>query len=280
MRVAVTGATGFIGSAFAAALARAGHAGVTFDLRKAVPGRFDDVDAVVHLAAIAHRRGVREADLERVNVELAAQVGRAAAAAGSRLIFVSSVKVHGEETAAPLREDSPLAPLDAYGRSKVRAEEALRAVPGLRLTVIRPPLVYGAGVKANFLALMKGVANGLPLPFACVRNRRSLLFVGNLADALIRCLAKPQSEGRTYLLTDGAAVSTPELCRALGDALGRRARLWPMPLSLLQLAPPLGRLIRSLEVDDSAIRGELDWRPPFAFEEGLRTTAQWYRTTQ
>lgn len=262
MKIAVTGASGFIGTALCETLDAAGHEPI-LDLR-----RIEGSNAVVHLAAIAHRSASRQA-LQDVNVTLAARVGRAAAAAGAHLVFLSSVKVHGEQTASPLSETSPLAPRDAYAESKVRAEDALRAIPGLGLTVLRCPLVYGPGVKANFLALMKAIARGIPLPLASVVNRRSLVYVGNLTDAILKCL---NSSG-TYLVSDGAAVSTPALCRAIGDALGKPARLFRFPPALL----PMARLTRSLEVDDSAIRRELGWRPPFTLEEGLRATAEWYR---
>jgi nucleoside-diphosphate-sugar epimerase len=222
---------------------------------------------VVHLAAIAHRSASTE-ELERVNVALARQAGEQAAALGAGLVFVSSVKVHGETSRTPFSEASPLAPRDAYGRSKARAEEVLRAIPGLRLAVLRPPLVYGPGVKANFLALMGALARGIPLPLAAVRNRRSLLYVGNLADAIARCLGR---QG-TFLVSDGESRSTPQLCRELGAALGRPARLFSFPPTLLP-----AKLAGSLEVDDSAIREALDWRAPHAMAEGLSATARWYR---
>ena len=194
-------------------------------------------------------------------------MGQAAAAGGASLVFLSSVKVHGERSAAAFREDSPLAPEDLYAESKARAEEALRAVPELRLAVLRPPLVYGPGVKANFLALVKALARGVPLPLASVQNRRSLIYAGNLADAITACL---QHEG-TFLVSDGAALSTPALCREIGRALERPARLFPFPPALLP-----ARLTSSLEVDDSAMRRALGWSPPFTREEGLRATAQWF----
>ena len=260
MRIALTGASGFIGRTLMTALRAAGHEPVP-DLRSA--------QALVHLAAIAHRRGVAEAELRRVNVGLALDAGRSAAAAGVPMVFMSTVKVHGEQSQAPLRENSPFAPGDAYARSKVEAEEALRSIEGLRLTVLRPPLVYGPAVKANFLALMRAVARGLPLPLAGIENRRSLIYVGNLCDAILACLDAP---GKTYLLSDGAPVSTPQLCVALGQALGRPARLFRFPRALIP-----GPLKSCLEVDASALRTGLGWKPPFSFEEGLRLTAAWYR---
>jgi nucleoside-diphosphate-sugar epimerase len=231
------------------------------------------VDAVVHLAGLAHRRGASADELQRANVALTERVGAAAAAAGVRMVFVSSIKVHGEEAALPLRESAALAPGDDYARSKARAEEALRAIAGLQLTVLRPPLVYGPGVRANFLALMRAIARGWPLPLAGISNRRSFVYVGNLCDAITHILQSAPAAGRTFFVTDGAALSTPALCRALGVALRRPARLFAFPPGLL----PIKALTRSLEADDSAIRRELGWRPPFSLEEGLQATADWYQ---
>ena len=264
MNVAVTGASGFIGSALCPVLAEAGH-----DVHPIGRNALHQVNAqaVIHLAAIAHRRASAE-ELQRVNVDLAVEVGRAAAAAGARMVFLSSLKVHGEESEAPLHEASPFAPRDAYARSKARAEEALRAIPALRLTVLRPPLVYGPGVKANFLALLKAVARGVPLPLAGVANRRSVIYVGNLAHAIARCI---EGEGRTYVVSDGVALSSAELCSQLGEALGRPARLFGFPTVFLP-----AKLRQSLVADDGAIRRELGWTPPYSLQEGLRATARWY----
>lgn len=268
MRVAVTGATGFVGRTLSPALRDSAHDVIPLDVRDpANVKRCGEVDAVVHLAAIAHRRA-NPHDIRRVNVELARQVGEAAAAGGARMVFLSSVKVHGESTTAPLRETCAFAPGDVYGESKAQAEEALRRVPGLRLAVLRPPLVYGPGVKANFLAMMSAIARGLPLPLASIRNRRSLIYVGNLVDAVIACLAQEGS----FLVSDGPPLSTPDLCREIGRALGRPARLFPFPPALLP-----HKLAGSLEMDDSAIRATLGWRSPFSPEEGLRATARWYQ---
>lgn len=287
MRIVLTGASGFIGQTLHPALRARGHEVVALD-RAATgdlagyegwPVHLAGADAVVHLAALAHTQGVDEARLRAVNVDAAAALGRAATAAGARMLLMSSVKVLGEETPGPpFDEASRPAPQDAYGRAKAAAEAALRAVPGLALTVLRPPLVYGPGVKANFLALMRAVARGWPLPLASIDNRRSLVYVGNLADAVLRCLESPLAVGKSYGVTDGAPLSTPALCRALGAALGRPARLFPCPPALLERLPPAGSLTRSLVLDDSAIRGELGWAPPHTFEDGLRLTAGWFRS--
>lgn len=274
MKVAVTGASGFVGRWLCTALAASGHEVRATSLR--MPGEgleLAGAGAVVHLAALAHRRAASPARLRQANVELTRSVGAAAAAAGARMVFVSTVKVHGEETSRPLTESSPLAPADDYARSKAQAEAALRSIPRLQYVVLRPPLVYGPHVKANFLALMRAIARGIPLPLASIQNRRSLVYVGNLADAIVRCLADPRAVGRTYLVSDGAALSTPALCRAIGAALGRPARLFPFPTRFVP--GPLGR---SLELDDRALRTELGWRAPFSVEEALRATADWYRS--
>ncbi len=286
MRVVVTGTSGFVGRALCALLAARGHDVAALD--RAATGdlvRFADwpralsgADAVVHLAALAHAAGVSGERLRAVNVDAAVSLGNAAARAGTRMIFMSSIKVHGEETpGAPFAESSPFAPRDAYGKAKAAAETALQSIPGLDLAVLRPPLVYGPGVRANFLALMRAIAAGLPLPFAGIANRRSLVYVENLADAIARVLECADCAGKAWLVSDGAPVSTPELCRALGRALGRPARLFSLPRALLEAAPPMRKLTRSLEVSDRAIRESLGWAPPFSFEEGIRRTARWFR---
>lgn len=257
MRVYVSGASGFIGSFVTRALRDAGH-----DVLAGVSG----ADAVVHLAAIAHRRAT-VSELEQVNVHLAERTAKSAAAEGASFVYISSVKVHGETSEVPLRETSPIEPADPYAASKARAEEALRGMPGLPLAILRPPLVYGPGVKANFLGLMRAVARGWPLPLADLGNRRSLIYVGNLADAVIRCLGV---QG-TFLVSDGTVVSTTELCREIGDALRRPARLFQLPVALLPR-----KVAGSLEIDDSAIRRTLHWEPPFTREQGLKATANWY----
>jgi nucleoside-diphosphate-sugar epimerase len=286
MRIVLTGASGFIGTALVPALRGRGHQVVALD--RAATGdlagftgwsaHLAGSDAVVHLAALAHSRPVDEAQLRAVNVDATLALGRAAAAAGVKMLQMSSVKVLGEETPQrPFDESSPPAPQDAYGRAKAAAEAALREVPGLALTLLRPPLVYGPGVKANFLALLRAVARGWPLPLASIENRRSFVYAGNLADAVVRCLELPLAAGKTYGVTDGAPLSTPALCRALGTALGRPVRLFSFPPALLELAPPAKKLTRSLVVDDGALRRELGWSPPHRFEDGLRLTAEWFR---
>lgn len=273
-RIVVTGASGFIGRNLCPLLRERGHEVVELDRASLADPtlRTAGAHAVVHLAAIAHARGVDATELHKVNVDASVALGRAAAAAGARMLFMSSVKVHGETTPGGVFDEaSPLAPQDGYARAKADAEAGLRAIPGLALTVLRPPLVYGPGVKANFLSLTRAIARGWPLPLAGIENRRSLLYVGNLADAVVRALGA--APGKTFLVSDGAAVSTTELCERIAAALGKRARLFGLPGILLEIAPPA--LTHSLVVDDRAIRRELGWSPPHSFDEGLRRTAKW-----
>jgi nucleoside-diphosphate-sugar epimerase len=268
MRVAVTGSSGFVGSALETMLIARGH-----DMRKAGRGSaaFNEVlsgcDAIIHLANIAHARG-NPALLWEVNVAGSRRVAEAAAAQGvRRMIYLSSIKAQSAE------------PGDRYGAAKLAAEKAVFEVArltGLEVIVLRPPLVYGPRVRANFLALMAAIARGWPLPFARIANRRSILYVYNLADAILSCIETPRIAGKSYVVADGEPVSTSALCRALGEALGRPARLFPFPPALLEVFPPLRSLTQSLVADDSAIRKEVGWRPPFSFEQALRATAQWY----
>ncbi len=181
-------------------------------------------------------------------------------------------------------------PEDAYAVSKLEAEEALKeALAGgqTKWTILRPPLVYGPGVQANFLRLMRTVARGMPLPLARIDNRRSLIYVGNLADAIKACLEAEAAAGRTWPVSDGEDLSTPELVRRLARALSTPARLVPVPVLLLRLAGALSgkaatvdRLVESLQVDATAIRVALPWTPPYSVDQGLQETVRWFRAAQ
>ena len=307
--VLVTGADGFVGSALCAALAAAGRS-----VRRAVrrldsppagavavgdigpdtdwSAALEAVDCVVHLAARTHV--LREtapdalAAYRRTNVAGTERLARAAAARGvRRLVFLSSVKVNGERTGGqPFTEDDAPRPEDGYGISKWEAEQALaRSTAGTRLqaVVLRPPLVYGPGVKGNFLRLLRLVARGVPLPLGAIDNRRSFIYLGNLVDAIVQSLDAPRAAGRIYLAADAEDLSTPGLVRALASALGVKPRLLPFPLAPLKLVATLAgrgaefaRVAGSLQVDSSRIRRELDWRPPYTLAQGLECTAQWY----
>jgi nucleoside-diphosphate-sugar epimerase len=262
--------------------------GLSTDWSEALAG----IDVVVHLAARVHVMDDTAENLfdayRKVNVDGTENLARQAAANGAtRLVFISTVKVHGEETDVPFTEVDPLAPKDPYGVSKQEAEEALRRVAAdtdLEVVIIRPPLVYGPGVKANFLRLLGAVQRGIPLPLACLNNRRSLIGLGNLVDAIAICSTHPQAAGNSYLVSDGEDVSTPELIRMIATAFGRPSRLFPVPLPLMRLAGTLtgkraavDRLAGSLTVDTSKIRRELCWQPPYTMAQELAETAEWFR---
>jgi nucleoside-diphosphate-sugar epimerase len=311
--VVVTGAGGFIGRHLVRALADAGYR-VTAVTRAATqpdrsaerdaavhcvphPGVAPDADwlralagadAVVHLAGLAHlavdTREMR-GRLRTVNVQSTERLATAAAGSGVRdFVFMSSIKAVADHSgAAPLAEDAIPLPEDCYGLAKLAAERRLRrlqvAAPAMRIVVLRPPLVYGPGVGANFAALLGLVGSGLPLPLAGVRNRRSLLYVGNLTAAVLRCLERRDVDSGTFHLSDGAPVSTPELVRAIAQAQGRRARLIGLPAGLLDLAAraagrreQAARLIGSLEVSNRRFCHAFDWQPPFTLAQGLRVT--------
>ncbi len=226
------------------------------------------------------------ADFRRVNVEGTRQLARQAAAAGvQRFVYVSSIKVNGESTAPgrPFRADDPPQPVDPYGISKHEAEQALReqaATAGMELVVIRPPLVYGPGVRANFRSMMTWLQRGIPLPLGAIDNRRSLVALDNLCDLIVTCVQHPAAAGRTFLAGDGEDVSTTELLQRLGRALGHPARLLPVPPGLLRTTLGLlgkgdiaQRLCSSLQVDISTARELLGWQPPISLDEGLLRAA-------
>lgn len=253
------------------------------------------VHAVVHLANRAHVIREDAADpvaaYRAVNVEGTCRLAEQAAAAGvKRLVYLSSVKVLGERTQTQVFSDASIpAPEDAYGQSKWAAEQALQEVAaktGLEIVVLRPPLVYGPGVGANFRRLMHWVALGIPLPVAAIDNRRSLIHVGNLASAIEVCLTHPVAGGRTFLVSDGKPASTAQLVSMLASVLEVPDRSWSLSPALLRLAGTalgirgtVARLVDSLEVDDAAIRRDLAWQPPFSMTEGLRETATAYRSS-
>ena len=251
------------------------------------------VDVVIHLAARVHvmRDDAHSSLIEfrRVNLEGTEHLARSAATkAVKRFVYVSSIKVNGEKTSKSRcysGQDLP-APQDSYGISKWEAEQALHRVAketGLEVTIVRPPLVYGARVKGNFIQMMNVIARGLPLPFASVCNHRDLIYVGNLVDALITCATHPNAAGQTYLVSDGESITTPDLIRNLAKTLGSRCLVFPFPVFVIRfLAKLLGksaaidRLTQSLRIDDSKIRRELDWQPPYTMGQGLKSTAEWY----
>ncbi|MCK9201478.1 MAG: SDR family oxidoreductase [Gallionella sp.] len=313
--VLVTGASGFVGQALCAELHRHRHGfQVRAALRKPHPdftgneqaivpaldehtdwsAALQEVEVVIHLAARVHVMKDTSTDplaeFRKVNVLGTENLARQAVRAGvMRLVYVSSIKVNGEETVGQqsyTEQDAP-SPQDPYGVSKWEAEQALQRVAqetGLEVVIVRPPLVYGPGVKGNFISLLAAVSKGVPLPLAGADNARSLVYVGNLVDALIACATHPAAAGQTYLVSDGAPVSTAALVEKIAGALGCRSRSFYFPPVLMRAAAALlgrsaqvDRLFGSLRINDEKIRRELGWVPPYTLEQGLRATAEWYR---
>jgi nucleoside-diphosphate-sugar epimerase len=306
VRILVTGATGFVGTAFVAAVVEQGRHSVRAVARHTSsafrPGveqvaadlaagtnwacALDGVEAVLHLAARVHVMRDAAADplaeFRRVNVEGTITLASQAAAAGvRRFVYLSSVKVHGES--GTYSEDDPPAPEDAYGVSKHEAEVGLRQIAAatkMESVIIRPPLVYGPGVRANFQQLMRAVALGVPLPLGAVHNLRSLIGVDNLVDFMLTCLEHPAAAGETFLVSDGEDLSTTDLVRRIARAMDRSARLVPVPASALMAAATLigrrdaaRRVLGTLRVDITKARRRLAWTPPVMVDEGLRRTA-------
>jgi nucleoside-diphosphate-sugar epimerase len=244
------------------------------------------VNAVVHCAARVHVIQDEATDplaaYRSVNVEGTLNLARQAAAAGvRRFVFVSSIKVNGEATQPghPFKADEAPAPSDPYGVSKLEAEQTLRALEaetGMEVVIVRPPLVYGPGVKANFASMMRWVERGVPLPLGAIHNARSMVALDNLVDLLMVCIKHPSAAGQTFLVSDGEDVSTTELLRRTAQAMGKKSLLVPVPAAVLELgAAFLGkravaqRLCGSLQVDIEKTRSLLNWTPPLTLDQGL-----------
>jgi len=304
-KVLVTGATGFIGRYLCAFLKEKGYyvrAAMRHQIRD-VPGvdeyiqvgdinestdwqqALTGVDTVIHLAARVHVMGDKEIDplnaFRQVNVLGTERLARMAAKAGvKRFIFISSVKVNGEVSQQPFTEKDILKPEDAYAISKREAEDSLASIAnttGLKTVILRPCLVYGMGVEANFKNLIKIVGLGIPLPFKGIRNRRSFIYMGNLVDAITLCITHPRAIGETFLISDGEDVPTPDLIKMIAAAMNRQVILFPLhPAILKSLATFLGhreameKLTGSLCIDSSKIRDLLGWKPLFTLQEGIK----------
>lgn len=313
-RIVVTGANGFVGHAVCRLALAAGHT-VTALVRRpggciegvrewvhdapdfeGVVGAWPDdlqADCVIHLAARVHVMHDKSSDpdaaFDATNVAGTLRVADAARMHGvRRFVFASSIKVVGEgDAGVPLAEDAVPDPQDAYGRSKLRAEQQLARLgeAGLEVVVVRPPLVYGPGVRANFLRMMDAVFRGAPLPLAAIPARRSVVYVDNLADALLHCAIDPRAAGECFHVADDDAPSVAGLLRMVGDALGKPARLFPVPAGALRALGRLtgrsavvDRLTGSLQLDTGRLRRVLNWHPPYTTRQGLEATAAWYRS--
>lgn len=308
--ILITGASGFVGGALCRDLLRdpsrivtevsrgsrlyasaRHHAIRRLDQSTDWRGAFEAVKVVIHCAARVHVMRDDPAwalsEFRRVNVAGTEMLVKAAAQAGvKRFIFLSSVKAQGEHSlpGQPFRETDSPAPADPYGLSKLEAEAAVRSVAsaeGMEFVIIRSPLVYGPGVKANFLSMMKWLDRGVPLPLGAIYNRRSMIALENLVDLIVTCIDHPAAANQVFLVSDGEDLSTTELLQRMGQALGKPVRLLPFPVSLIKASAALvgkrevaQRLCGSLQVDISKTRDLLGWEPPVSVDEAVRRTAE------
>jgi nucleoside-diphosphate-sugar epimerase len=306
-RVLVTGASGFVGGVLCETLRASGYTvrAAVRTAEHAAPAGAEqvvigdlsttdwtaalrDVQLIVHAAARVHTPGTAAVAYEQTNAEGTRRLADAAARAGvQRLVYLSSVKVNGDGAERAYAATDEPKPGDAYARSKLRGEQYVLAAgaAGVSVGVVRPPLVYGPSVTANFLRLLSWADRGCPLPLASIDNRRSLVSVWNLCDLVRRLLDHGTARGRIWMVSDGEDLSTPQLIRELARALNRPARLFPMPPALLRWAgwllrrdTELARLCGSLTVDMTPTCLELGWRPPISLEDGIARTARWYRS--
>ena len=311
MKILVTGANGLVGGALCSVLdqtnvevVRAVRSSTTpWEVQVgALNERTDwsealgqNTDVVVHLAGQVPLTdgavGPPGDWYAEVNTLGTANLARRCAQHGvKRFIFVSTVKVLGEGKSEPYWDTDLALPADAYAVSKWEAEQMLRQISaetGMEVVVLRPPLVYGPGVKGNFQRLMQAIDKRRPLPLGAIQNQRSLIYLGNLIDAIRLCITHPNAAGKAFLVSDGDDVSTPELVRRIAASLGRRPFLLPVPVSWMRRAgrvlgkqAAVDRLLGSLCLDMSTLRDELGWTPPYTMQEGLKATALWYRITK
>ena len=254
---------------------------------------FEGIGVVIHCAARAHIMNDEVVDplaeYRRVNVSGSLNLAQQAADAGvKRFIYISSIKVNGESTSGsvPFTEKDTAEPLDPYGVSKYEAEEGLKKIAadtGMEVVIIRPPLVYGAGVKANFLNLLKLSNTGLPLPFGLVNNKRSMVYVENLVDFIVKCIDHPAAVNQTFLVSDNHDLSLSALLNLIRTSMNKPARLIPVPEFLFKLAglifrkqDVVDRLVGDLQVDSSKARSLLDWKPPYSVEQGIQSTVDYF----
>ncbi len=311
-RILVTGANGFVGRRLSRTLVAEGHEVLgsvrrantliaapwlrwveTGDISEQSDWRsaLENVSAVVHLASRVHVMNDDSADplaeYRKVNVDATLSLAEQASVSGvKRFVFVSSVKVNGEgtELGRPYTAESPPAPVDPYGVSKLEAEQGLRELAAssrMEVVIVRPPLVYGPGVKANFLKMMQVLAKGIPLPLGAVHNRRSLISLDNLVSVLTVCIGHPAAGNRVFLVADGEDLSTPDLMRRVGGALGKPARLFPFPAAVLKSGAGLlgksgaaDRLLGSLQIDIKRTCRVLEWSPPNSVDAEIEKTAR------
>lgn len=307
MNILLTGASGFVGRAATKYYATTTN-NLVFSVRQKAPEQgasffevgeinavtewtqaLKGIECVIHLAARAHVMDDDKADplaaYREVNTTGTLNLARQAADAGvKRFVFISSIKVNGESTthSPSFEETDVVSTRDPYGLSKAEAEEGLWLIAtetGMEVVIIRPPLIYGPGVKANFLNLMKLAATGWPLPFGAIKNKRSMIYIGNLVDYIARCVDHPAAANQVFLISDGRDLSLSELLTQLRHAMGKSARLFSVPVFLFHLAGKvlskqglIERLVGDLQVDSSKANELLDWTPPYSVEQGIQAT--------
>ncbi|MEZ9365517.1 SDR family oxidoreductase [Vibrio sp. F13] len=310
MNILVTGSTGFVGSRVVELAKKRDWAVIPVVRKQIEPltnslvipsidastdwsGAFEGVDCVVHCAARVHQmneseRGALTAYRD-INTLGTLNLAKQAAVAGvKRFVFVSSIKVNGEfsEPNLPFEPNLKNTPQDPYGLSKYEAEVELAKLSketGLEVVIIRPPLVYGPGVKANFLSMMRLIDKGIPLPFGAIKNQRSLVYLDNLSDLILTCCEHPSAPGHTFLASDDHDVSTTQLMRTIALSMGKSPRLVPIPMSWIQLAASVlnkkhiaQRVCGSLQVEIETTKEIMGWKPPVSFEQGIKRTVEAY----
>jgi nucleoside-diphosphate-sugar epimerase len=311
MKVLITGANGFVGKALCPVLEQSGHQVIRAVHIPTVPEEVpvgdlhqstnwdvvlsSGIEAVVHLAGkvpLSNQETVADvAEYQRINTLGTANLARQCAEQGvRRFIFVSTAKVLGEGKNESYHEDDLAMPTDTYSISKWEAEQALWQIAreaDMEVVIFRSPLVYGPGVKGNFLSLMQAIDKRIPLPLGAIQNHRSMIYLGNLVDAIRLCIAHPAAPGHTFLVSDGDDISTPELIRRIAKALERKSFLLPVPVPWMQWAgavlgkrSAVDRLVGSFAVDTIPIQATLGWEPPFTMQSGLAATAQWYQESK
>lgn len=320
IKILITGADGFVGSALCHRLST----GKKYSIRAAIrstqkimnlpdnieffvignigpdtqwKAALDNIDVVIHLAGLAHATdNIEPGEYYKVNARGTCHLAKVAAESGvRRLIYLSSIKVNGEYTkknlqgeTLPFSESDPPQPQDDYAISKWQAEQALNEISAeseMETVILRPPLIYGYQVKANFLSLLKLIDSSIPLPFAKLKNKRSFIYLGNLIDIILKCIADPKVANQTFLVSDGEDISVEELIKKIANALGRRPLLLPLPDIFLKFLgkiagkyPEIEKLIQPLSIDNKKIVETVGWKPPFTLDQGLKLTVDSYKS--